>query len=78
MGLEIFSEVETKRVGSFKVILFSLSITPDLKVIDEICPSPVARKLKIKRRLPSGKSDWSGCHTIEGLKMRQIPKNILV
>src|SRR5579872_4739928 len=41
---------------------------PVRKVIEEICPSPVARKLRIKRRAPGGRSDWSGCGTMEGLK----------
>jgi len=29
--------------------------------------SPVARKLRIKRRAPGGRSDWSGCGTMDGL-----------
>jgi hypothetical protein len=36
-------------------------------VIDEMCPSPVALRLRMNRRHPSGKPDWSGCQTIEGL-----------
>src|SRR5271167_1501113 len=40
---------------------------PVRKVMEEICPSPVARKLRIKRRAPEGRSDWSGCGTMDGL-----------
>src|ERR1700722_795206 len=40
---------------------------PVRKVMEEICPSPVARKLRTKRRAPKGRSDWSGCGTMEGL-----------
>ena len=43
------------------------SIAPERKVIDEMCPSPVARRLRMNRRDPSGRPDWSGCQTIDGL-----------
>ena len=36
-------------------------------VIEEMCPSPVARRLRMKRNEPRGRSDWSGCGTMEGL-----------
>ena len=35
--------------------------------MDEMCPSPVARRLKMKRRSPLASRVWSGCATIDGL-----------
>src|ERR1017187_868525 len=49
---------------------------PVRKVMEEICPSPVARKLRIKRRAPEGRSDWSGCGTMEGLNSAADSKSI--
>ena len=49
------------------MIRFWALTVPVRKVIEEMCPSPVARKLKMKRNAPRGKSDWSGCGTMEGL-----------
>src|ERR1017187_6505612 len=40
---------------------------PVRKVMEEMCPSPVARKLRINRRVPGGRSVWSGCGTMDGL-----------
>ena len=57
----------TNRVGSSMRIRFAASITPERKVIEEICPSPVARRLRMNRRDPSGRPDWSGCQIIDGL-----------
>src|SRR5438034_1896279 len=34
--------------------------------IDERCPAPVARRIKIKRRSPGPRPVWSGRGTIEG------------
>ena len=31
---------------------------PMRKVMEEMCPSPVARKLKMKRNAPFGSPDW--------------------
>ena len=58
----------TKRVGSSMRMRHSESTVPLRKVIEEICPSPVARRLSRNRREPGSSPDWSGCHTIEGLK----------
>ena len=41
---------------------------PERNSIDEMCPSPVARRLITKRKAPGGTSLWSGWGTIEGLK----------
>src|SRR5207248_645818 len=49
-----------KRVGGLIEILFSASTKPVRKVTEEMCPSPVARKLRIKRKEPGGRLDWSG------------------
>src|SRR5271165_7581390 len=35
--------------------------------MDEIWPSPTARRLRMKRRSAPSRSVWSGCATIEGL-----------
>ena len=35
--------------------------------MDEMCPSPVARRLITKRNAPSGRLLWSGCGTTDGL-----------
>ena len=43
------------------------SIVPLRNVIDEIWPSPVARRLSKNRRTPGSNPDWSGCQTIDGL-----------
>ena len=40
---------------------------PLRKVIEEMWPSPVARRLMMNRLEPSGTPDWSGAQTIEGL-----------
>ncbi len=42
-------------------------ITPVLNSTEEICPSPVALKLRIKRTSPLSRLSWLGCLTIEGL-----------
>ena len=57
----------TNRVGASIRTRPSASMTPERKVIDEMCPSPVARRLRMNRREPSGRPDWSGCQTIDGL-----------
>jgi hypothetical protein len=44
------------------------STIPERKVIEEMCPSPVARRLRMTRSEPSGRSDWSGWGTMLGLK----------
>ena len=44
------------------------SSVPLRNAIDEICPSPHARKLRIKRVAHLATPRWSGCRTIEGLK----------
>ena len=36
--------------------------------MDEMCPSPVARKLMMNRSAPFGTFAWFGCGTIDGLK----------
>ena len=40
---------------------------PVRKVMEEMCPSPVARRLKMKRSAPLGNPVWSGCGTMDGL-----------
>ena len=57
----------TNRVGSSMRMRFSASTVPLRNVIDEMCPSPVARRLSTNRREPSSSPDWSGCQTIDGL-----------
>jgi hypothetical protein len=49
------------------VISPATSITPDLNPMDEMCPSPVARRLMMIRHSPGDSPLWSGCGTIEGL-----------
>src|ERR1035437_5937131 len=51
---------------------------PVRKVIEEMWPSPVARRLRMNRNPPAGRSDWSGCGTIEGLNRPGTLKRILV
>ena len=43
-------------------------ITPLRNSMEDMCPSPVARRLMMKRSEPSATPDWSGCGTIDGLK----------
>ena len=43
------------------------SIVPVRNPIEERWPSPIARKLMTKRRLPGGTPDWSGAATMLGL-----------
>ena len=40
---------------------------PRRKMIDEMCPSPTARRLIRKRTSPSGNPSWSRAGTIDGL-----------
>ena len=47
----------TNRVGLSSWIWFSASITPVRNVIDEMCPSPVARRLRMNRFEPAGRPD---------------------
>ncbi len=47
-------------------------------MIDEIWPSPVALRLRMNRAHPSGKPDWSGCITIDGLNSRRRLEGILL
>jgi len=58
----------TKRETGSIVILPSAESVPARNSIEEMCPSPVARRLMMKRCSPSSKSLWSGWGTIEGLK----------
>ena len=44
------------------------SITPLRKTIEEMCPSPVARRLMANLTDPGGKPVWSTDGTMEGLK----------
>jgi hypothetical protein len=46
--------VEAKRVVGSIVTAPSGSMIPDLNVSEETCPSPTARRLKMKLVLPSG------------------------
>ena len=54
------------RVGS-TATLPSAAMVPDRNVSDEICPSPTARRLKMKRQPFFGAPVWSGCRTMLGL-----------
>ena len=38
--------------------------------IEEMCPSPVARRLRMKRSSPSARPDWSGCGDDRGIEER--------
>ena len=67
-GLGTTCGVETKRVGLSTLMTFCGSTVPERNVIEEMWPSPVARKLSTNRREPSGMPLWSGCQTIDGLK----------
>ena len=66
-GLGTICGVVTNRVGLSTLMLYSASTVPERNVIEEMCPSPVARKLSTNRREPGGKPVWSGCQTIDGL-----------
>ena len=48
-------------------MLPSTSSVPVRKVIEEMWPSPVARKLRTNRKEPGARSAWSGWGTMEGL-----------
>ena len=54
-------------LGGSTLTLPWASIRPRRKTIDEICPSPVARRLITKRTEPGGTFDWSMAVTIDGL-----------
>ena len=53
--------------GGVSVMRFCALTTPMRKVMEEMCPSPVARRLRMKRNPPFGTPDWSGCGTMDGL-----------
>ena len=55
------------RPGGSTLTLPLASIRPRLKTIDEMCPSPVARRLMTKRTEPGGTFAWSMAGTIDGL-----------
>jgi len=55
-----------RAVGS-TATLPSAPIVPDRNVIDEICPSPTARRLRMNRQPLAGALDWSGWRTMLGL-----------
>ena len=55
-GLGITCGAVTNRVGLSILIALFASTVPERNVIDEICPSPVARKLSTNRRDPFGTS----------------------
>ena len=44
------------------------SMIPDRNSIDERCPSPIARRLTMKRSSPAVSPDWSGAGTMDGLE----------
>ena len=54
-------------MGVLIAMLQLASMVPVPNVIEEIWPSPVARRLKMNRSEPGGRSDWSGCGTMDGL-----------
>ena len=55
-------------------MLPSAAMMPARNVSDETCPSPTARRLRMKRRPPSGVPDWSGCGTMLGLNSADASK----
>src|SRR5260221_4869788 len=59
--------LEARRAVGSTVRLPSAAMVPARNVSDDTCPSPTARRLRIKRRPPFGASDWSGCGTMLGL-----------
>src|SRR4029077_5778585 len=65
--------VARRAVGSTDT-LPSAELHPDRNVWDEICPSPTARRLRMKRRPPSGAPDWSGWETMLGLNSADASK----
>ena len=67
MGLGTISGTVTKRETGSTRISPSGAMTPVRNSMEEMWPSPVARRLMMKRRAPSGDAVWSGCGTMEGL-----------
>ena len=59
--------LEASRAVGSTAMLPSAAMVPVRNVSDDTCPSPTARRLRIKRRLPAGVPDWSGCGTMLGL-----------
>src|ERR1700675_3189239 len=59
--------LEARRAVGSTVKLPSAEMVPTRNVSDDTCPSPVARRLRMKRKPPFGASDWSGCGTMLGL-----------
>src|ERR1043165_3029909 len=58
--------VAMRDVGSIVTSPFA-AMDPARKVSEETCPPPPARRLRMKRRPPSGAPDWSGWVTMLGL-----------
>src|ERR1700704_1733186 len=54
----------------------SAAMVPDRNVNDEICPSPMARRLKMNRQPFAGAPDWSGCRTMLGLNKADASNEI--
>jgi len=52
----------------------SAAMAPARNVSDDTCPSPTARRLRMKRSAPSGIPDWSGCGTMLGLNNAEASK----
>jgi hypothetical protein len=50
------------------------AMVPARNVSDDTCPSPTARRLRMKRRLPFAIPDWSGCGTMLGLNSADASK----
>jgi len=65
--------VASRAVGS-TVMPPSAAMAPVRNVSDDTCPSPTARRLRMKRRLPLGIPDWSGCGTMLGLNSAEASK----
>ena len=64
----------TKPVGAASAIVPVASIVPVRKPTLDTCPSPVARRLRMNRRVPGGRPACSGCQTIDGLKRAALSR----
>jgi hypothetical protein len=42
-------------------------MVPERKVMEDRCPSPTERRLRMKRLAPSSAPVWSGCQIRDGL-----------
>ena len=77
-GLGTTCGAVTNRVGLSTVIALFASTVPERNVIEEICPSPVARRLSTNRRDPFGTSALVGVPDERWIEERRRFERILV